>query len=244
MILEQFDSASNYQDIHIYKLDDHPSNITWSENLDDLLQTYENITLFGGRDSFIPYYSGKYPTKEISTAFDVSATQIRKDLKNKIPHDDWELSIFAEGIIHAQENRFPTAYATVDIAVMDHGYVLLGKKAGRNTEEWGFIGGFVDPEDNSLEEAAFRELHEEVGNIVVGNMNYVCSRKIQDWRYRNTSDGIITTLFTCNMLSINNGKLTAQDDIAEINWFSVNSQTLEKVKLAHRGLFNILMKRI
>jgi bifunctional NMN adenylyltransferase/nudix hydrolase len=94
--------------------------------------------------------------------------------------------------------------------------ILLGKKASNN--KWRFIGGFADPEDDNYEAAAKRELMEECGEMQIGEMTYETSRKINDWRYRNEADKIITLLFSCDYIS---GSPAAQDDIIDLDWFPV-----------------------
>jgi len=49
-------------------------------------------------------------------------------------------------------------------------------------------------------------------------MSYETSRKINDWRYRNEADKIITLLFSCDYIS---GSPAAQDDIIDLDWFKL-----------------------
>jgi bifunctional NMN adenylyltransferase/nudix hydrolase len=114
---------------------------------------------------------------------------------------------------------YPKTYPTVDIAVLKNGNaeLLLGRK--NNSVKWRFPGGFADPSDNSFEESARREMTEECGNIETGDMKYIGSAKINDWRYRNEADKIVTMLFKTE-LSFGNPK--AADDLEELHWFAVN----------------------
>ena len=49
-------------------------------------------------------------------------------------------------------------------------------------------------------------------------MVYETSRKINDWRYRNETDKIITLLFSCDYID---GTTKAQDDIMDVGWFKL-----------------------
>jgi bifunctional NMN adenylyltransferase/nudix hydrolase len=212
------------------RITDHPSDEEWSRRLDRLLADLPNPVLYGSRDSFIPYYKGKLPTKELQCKHDLSSTKQREEVKNN-PNIEEFPSIFARGMIYVQENKYPVVYPTVDVAVMQNGHILLGRKPGMM--QWCLIGGFVDPVDESLEAAAHRELREEVPGIIVGSMSYVCSMRITDYRYQGSKDGITTTLFQCNY---NGGQIQAGDDIAEARWFPLNQLKPEEIQSNHRQL--------
>jgi hypothetical protein len=41
-----------------------------------------------------------------------------------------------------------------------------------------------------------REFYEETGgNARIGELTYICSQQVHDWRYKGTEHGIMTTLF-------------------------------------------------
>lgn len=206
-----------YPNADIIPIMDVHDNDAWCASLDILLDRYENVTLYGSRDSFIKTYVGVNKTHYIDEVPDTSATNRRKDIKN----DFINHSHFRAGVIHVAENVFPTAYATTDVAVLrlnENGTtdVLLGRK--ENEELFRFIGGFVDPEDKSMEDAAWRELHEEVKGIMTHELRYVCSCKIPDSRYNGTKHGIITTFFKTWILG---GRTEPADDIFELKWFKL-----------------------
>jgi bifunctional NMN adenylyltransferase/nudix hydrolase len=52
----------------------------------------------------------------------------------------------------------------------------------------------------------------------VTEMHYEGSFRVNDWRYRNENDKIITTLFSADHIS---GEAVGSDDIAEVKWFKV-----------------------
>jgi bifunctional NMN adenylyltransferase/nudix hydrolase len=174
----------------------------------------EQFCLYGSRDSFIPYYSGKFETVELPEHGDYNATEIREQYADKV----FASNDFRAGILYAYYNQYTKVYPTVDIAVFRNNKteILLGKKA--NNSKWRLVGGFADPEDESFEAAAKRELTEECGELETTAMTYETSRKINDWRYRNEADKIITSLFSCDYI---NGNPVAQDDIVDLAWFKL-----------------------
>ena len=208
-----------YPEVVVLPLSDHPSDAQWSENLDNILVMAcpaERFTLYGSRDSFIPYYSGRNKTIELPEHGDHNATELRQKYADKV----FDSQDFRAGILYAYHNQYPKVYPTVDIAVFRKKgkEVLLGKKP--NNMKWRLIGGYVDPTDDKLEDAALRELKEEAGPIEVKNMTYLMSTKVDDWRYRSEVDKIITTVFRCEYVS---GDFKAQDDICELAWHAVGN---------------------
>jgi bifunctional NMN adenylyltransferase/nudix hydrolase len=168
--------------------------------------------LYGGRDSFINYYSGKCKVEELPPSGEFSASEIRAAIKEQVT-DSIE---FRAGVIYAYANTYPKVYPTVDVAVFRNNkeQILLGKK--ENDQKWRLPGGFTDPTDEGFESAAQRELREECGPVAVTKMEYEGSFRVDDWRYRNEIDKIITTLFSTDFIS---GEPKASDDIAEVQWF-------------------------
>ncbi|MES2519706.1 MAG: NUDIX domain-containing protein, partial [Bacteroidota bacterium] len=141
---------------------------------------------------------------------------------------------FRAGVIFAAYNQYPKAFPTVDVAIVKGDELLLGRKP--NQTLFRFIGGFVDPTDDNFEQAAAREAQEETG-VEVGNLQYVGTARIDDWRYRHEVDKIITTLFKADYTS---GQAIAQDDIAELKWFKINDLTEEDFVVEHRILWRLL----
>lgn len=233
----------DYPEVIVLPISDHPSDKTWSENIDNLLKsvfTAEQFCLFGSRDSFIPYYSGKFETVELPEHGDYNATELRKQYADKV----FDSNDFRAGILYAYYNQYTKVYPTVDIAVFrdNKTEILLGKKASNN--KWRFIGGFADPEDESYEAAAKRELTEECGKMEVSEMTYETSRKINDWRYRNEADKIITLLFSCDYIS---GSPAAQDDIMDLDWFPVDALPLmienQTISEEHVEIFEVIIAK-
>jgi bifunctional NMN adenylyltransferase/nudix hydrolase len=234
---------NTYPDIVILPLSDHPLDTKWSSNLDSLLNdTFpgSSFTLYGSRNSFIDYYSGKNSVHELPANGEYSASEIREMLKERVG-DSVE---FRSGIIYAYSNTYPKVYPTVDIAVFRNNKeeILLGRKD--NDLKWRLIGGFSDPTDRSFEQAAIRELHEECGNIEITNMQYEGSCLVDDWRYRNEVDKIMTTLFSTDYLS---GEPQASDDIAELKWIALSKLpqmiSAQLTTSTHEPLFKQLLEK-
>ncbi|WP_375580030.1 NUDIX domain-containing protein [Marivirga tractuosa] len=234
---------ASYPEVIVLPLSDHPDDNVWSQNLDTLLKntfTTEGFILYGSRDSFISYYSGKYETAELPQHGDYNSTDIRKQYADRVTNSE----DFRAGILYAYHNQYTKVYPTVDVAVFRNNRteILLGQKV--INKKWRLIGGFADAEDSSFEEAAKRELTEECGSIEVGNLKYETSLKINDWRYRNEADKIITTLFSCDHQS---GNPTPLDDIEHLEWIKVNDlfQMIKDKTITeeHIALFQFLLKK-
>ncbi len=206
-----------YPGIMVLPLPDANSDTYWSQQLDAVLSTTfpsETFVLYGSRDCFIPYYSGKFATEELDESGGFSATELREKYSDEVLAS----KEFRMGINYAAHNRYPIAYATVDVAVLtqDKQQVLLGRKP--NAPQWRFPGGFVDPTDESKEAAAKRELTEECGDFETGEFTYICSHRMNDWRYVNEVDKVITTLYATTIIY---GNPKAGDDLEAVQWFAV-----------------------
>ncbi len=190
MILEEYPEAS------IVELHDNPSDAEWSTRVDALISALYPSTkaiLYGSRDSFIPHYSGTNEVVAVPKIPSISGTEIRTQVQNELVHtSDWR-----RGIIHVHATRPAVPYPVVDVAIVnrENQTVLLGHKK-HDGGKYRFIGGFFDPTvDISLERAAVREVVEETGGVEVGNMTYLGSGIIDDWRYRNEKDRIVSAFF-------------------------------------------------
>lgn len=237
---------NDYPNIVILPIQDCRSNKTWSFNLDNQIRMAfgeRTALLYGSRDSFIPFYEGRFKTTELTTDTFYSGTEVRKQVSKEILGSE----DFRAGIIHANYGRYPVAYPTVDIACFNNeGQLLLAQKPGE--DKWRFIGGFVDPTDETLERAARREFSEESGNCEIGELTYVSSHKINDWRYANDKNGIITTLFMGNYIF---GSIKPSDDISALKWFDITDfdeddyeSYSDKIMFEHIPLMEALLNKI
>lgn len=230
----------DYPDIDVYYIDDLYSDEQWSNNLDYQInrwkKPHQTVTMYGSRDSFVPYYSGQFPTQELESDIWVSGTTIRRRIANNFrPNKD-----FRAGVISASFNRYPTCFPTVDIAVIDkdNGNILLVKKPDEDMLR--FPGGFASPESPSYEADARREVAEETG-VSIEEVNYIGSTLIDDWRYRNNTDQIKTLLFEATYTF---GRPQGADDVELAMWVSLVDLFEGKVQVmpAHRPLVEMVKK--
>jgi len=232
-----------YPEVVVLPLPDHPIDARWSHNLDVLLtNTFPGaaFALYGSRDSFIDFYTGKNSVVELPKHGDHNATEIRRMVKEK----SMDSLDFRTGVIYAYANTYPKVYPTVDIAIFRNNRreILLGRK--ENDNAWRLLGGFSDPTDENFEAAAHREMTEECGNIDVTKMQYEGSFRVDDWRYKNEIDKIITTLFSTDYIA---GDPVGSDDIAEVKWFTL-PQVAELIRLkqhaeTHTPLLRTLLEK-
>jgi bifunctional NMN adenylyltransferase/nudix hydrolase len=88
-----------------------------------------------------------------------------------------------------------------------------------------------------MEQAVKREVHEEISGIEIGEPKYIGTHKIDDWRYRGKSDGIMTTFFLVRYLW---GSPIAKDDLHECKSFELKSLRPEIMVVEHRPLLTLL----
>jgi bifunctional NMN adenylyltransferase/nudix hydrolase len=230
--------TDKFPTVEIHYINDNPSDTAWTKNLDKLigeqLLPMQTVTLYGSRDSFLKCYTGKYTTCELEATTFISGTEVRRRVCNNYP----PTADYRAGMIAATAYRFPTAFQTVDIAVVnDKGELLLARKP--EEKKWRFIGGFSDPASVSLEEDAKREVQEESG-VEVGNITYLGSTLINDWRYRGEIDKIKTALFVAKYVF---GKPEGADDVAEVKWVSINNLTKNDIVETHHVLIDMFNEK-
>ena len=220
------------KNIVILPLKDQRSDKTWSDYIDSMIQIpFGNLpaVIYGGRDSFIPYYKGKYKTAELTTTIFVSGTEVRREVSREIISSP----DFRAGVIHATYAQRPVTYPTVDVVIKNEsGDFLLCKKPGE--DKYRFIGGFVLREDQSLESSVKRIVGNKCGSIEIGDLKYIGSQVINDWRYKKGESGIMTTLFEVKFLF---GGITPSDEISELRWFKREELNLDLIMEEHKGLF-------
>jgi bifunctional NMN adenylyltransferase/nudix hydrolase len=232
-----------YPNVVVLPLPNHPIDAMWSSNLDKLLtDTFpgSKFMLYGSRDSFIPFYSGKLDVEQLPETGSFSSTILRDQISDRVLDSEE----FRTGVIYAYSNTYLKVYPTVDIAVFrkNKTEILLGRKNIDN--KWRLLGGFSDPTDENYEAAAKRELTEECGEIDTTPMQYEGSFRVADWRYMSEADKIITCMFSTDYVS---GETKGSDDIAEVKWFSlaeVNEMMLVKLTASeHFPQLSALIKK-
>ncbi|WP_394998903.1 NUDIX domain-containing protein [Acinetobacter sp.] len=224
----------------ICPLPDQHSDELWSAELDRRIREIDpmgKIRLYAGRDSFAGHYKGNFEIILVDEILDVSGTDDRKQIAS-CPIGSVD---FRKGVIHAKANQYPKVHPCIDVLVVRRSSrgveMLLGQKY--NESKWRLIGGFADPTDESFEDAAKREVGEET-KLHVRNLKYICSRRVKDWRYEREQNKIITTFFEAEYVS---GVETPSDDIAFLNWFSIEELMLmkENIGVGHIPLIEAYM---
>lgn len=220
-------------DIVVEEMPDLPDDRIWSQELDRRvleLRPAGEVVLYGTEEDFVSHYSGRYATQVLEPSEgEMSILPTSDGLDN--------LRDFRAGIMFSHLRRFPTVYPTVDVAVFRHEgrELLLARKA--NETRYRLPGGFTDPEDESYEDAALRELGEECGELTIEDLTYIGSCRIDDWRYRNSWDTVMTHLYVC---VLSDGDPQPNDDIAELRWFEVKKLSEESFIHEHKPLWEML----
>jgi len=226
-------------------LKDKKSDTVWSHELDariaDAVQ-YGEVTLYGSRDSFIPYYNGKYKdhvqTLELSVPKNLRGTDIRAKLTNTI----MESPDFRAGIIYVLNNMYDRVIPTVDIAIVHTDpaskvrKVLLGRKP--DEQGWRFVGGHAIPKNPNYEADAHMETQEETG-LELSNFKYAGSMLVDDWRWRQEDDRIKTMLFVAETHTM---EAKGADDIEEVRWFEFEELPKVPFEVEHEELKGMLKK--
>ena len=230
MFIDSIMSTKDYFLAHISGFIEHMDqneDTVWSRKLDDAIDnfmcndnrfysTHEPV-LVCSRDSFKPYYSGDVEVIEIEP--DVDSSTSTEDRDKLVRQKTFVNKSYLVGKLKGIYAKYPTVYATVDIAIINEATneILLGRK--HRETKWRFPGGFSDPTDLSFLDAAKREAMEEVGHIELADWQHVGSMRVDDWRYRKGVDKIITNFYRCSYVF---GTPKASDDLAEVKWFKLD----------------------
>lgn len=226
-----------YPDIDVYYIHDQRDDVLWSDTLDGMVMERvdktESVCLYGGRDSFINSYSGKYICYELLQKIFTSGTERRKQIAMTAEKNQ----SYRQGAISTVANQWPACLPTVDMAIFNDGRtrILLAKKPKESS--FRFPGGFVEP-GATLEGTVISETLQET-HLVASRLSYVKSFVINDWRYRSEVNKITTSLFIVDQWT---GTPEPDDDICELRWFPFNTHTLDSVITEHREMLDYLLK--
>jgi bifunctional NMN adenylyltransferase/nudix hydrolase len=229
---------SRYPKAVILPLLDSPiSNEHWSSVVDEKVAATSyngKATLYGSRDSFIPKYSGRFPTQEVPAFANCSATKVRAEVALEYINDP----MFRLGWLAAIREQYVVTDPTVDMAIhtADWNRILMGRRG--TGSQLRFFGGFVDKDDQSYEVAANREQAEEALGIEVCEPQYIGSLRINDPRYGRSEYGIMTTFFG---MEYKGGDAYAGDDMGLVEWCDLEASLTPRVSPTHHGLFKLLL---
>lgn len=230
---------SLFPNIKVRALYDCKSDEEWSKNLDNIIKpmllTIRTKVVIYSDYKLLKRYRGRFETKEFSDNKYYSS-YIEDVYRTKCGQITENNSSFRKGVVWSTQNSWPKVYPCVDIAVLKRNTkretennikgirydVLLGKK--KNSNQLRFPGGFVDPTDLSYENAAIRELKEETGLDFLKDwpIEYVCSRFIDDWRYRGR-DKIFTSFYRAIWPCAKPALIRAGDDLVEVGWYPLET---------------------
>jgi bifunctional NMN adenylyltransferase/nudix hydrolase len=228
----------HYPDFTVLPIRDCHGNEEWSERLDFLVRTVApvgEITFYGGRDSFITHYTGRFKTIELDALRHPSGTDIREEVGRTVRAS----SDFRAGVIYSAFNQYRKVHMVVDIAVIRGDNVLLIQKPGEKSV--GFCGGFVDASDSCLEAAARREAVEETG-IFPEYVEYQGTFIIPD-RRMGKNDTMMSAFFIGKTMT-NTMIKVCKEELAGAEWYPI----AELRKLSwfpnHVPMFEVLCKKL
>lgn len=222
-----------YPNAIILPIQDEKVDAYWTQKLDNLIHTVYPLapaTLYHGRNSFAPHYSGKNRVVDVGDRYDDNATELRERCYGKALNS----SDFRAGQFYYSAQIFPRINPCVDVAITreidGELHLALGAREAE-PDLWRFPGGHVERTHENMEHTCKQEAAEETG-LEIGNIRYVCSRMINDWRDTRTN-GTMTTLFHCDYLF---GALKGGDDISVAKWFPVKELKNVPLVSAHKEL--------
>jgi bifunctional NMN adenylyltransferase/nudix hydrolase len=224
----------------VLPLADTRDDSSWSASLDTAIASAitgpADIVLYGGRDSFVPHYNGKHAPVELALPVEaqgVSGTMVRDEFANKVI----ESPEFRAGLIYAAAHQYPVVNPTVDVAIFDTTYseVLLGRKPSDPKGKWRFIGGFAEKTRPAYEDDVRVEAYEEA-NLDIGEIEFIGSAVIPDWRFVVPDKSIKTAFFAATTMSMG---AKAGDDIEEVHWFKSDKLEPHDIVDTHQVLYSL-----
>lgn len=184
----------------VLPLYDTVSNDVWSASLDLKIQECmvptQTAVLYGSRDSFIPYYTGRYATQELVATQPIwSGTQLRDGIRvQQTPNRD-----FRAGVIWRALNEYPRVVMCVDIACFDDHYEHVTVITKKGSYLYQFPGGFCEPGGTFLSDAR-RECHEEVLKGESTDYSLLGLFNIDDSRFRGEPHKMRTAFYTAKKM--------------------------------------------
>jgi bifunctional NMN adenylyltransferase/nudix hydrolase len=239
---------AKFPNFTVLPLIDCMTDEAWSDSLDAKIREvvdYGDVTLYGGRDSFVPHYHGAYPPVELAlpTTEHIKGEDIRAKLTNTII----ESADFRAGAIYSAMNQWPKAITCVDVVMYHYSWsdvnknnddmeFLLCKKYGE--PGWRFVGGHTKPITETFEQDAKDEAREEVGQYLT-KMEYIGSCYVPDWRWAAEQDKVKTLVFASETMTLS---AAAKDDISEAKWFSIRELKEGLLNPVHHPILKLVQE--
>ncbi len=229
---------AKFPEFIVLPLRDTADDPSWSAQLDYALSSvadFGDITLYGGRDSFVPHYTGRYKPVELTLMPEIAAIK-GTDIRNNISNRVIDSPDFRAGMIYAAAHLWPVQLTCVDNAIFNTDYteILLGR---RTTEKkWRFIGGHAEKKHGSYEAGARSEVIEEASTDP-NAMEYIGSTVIPDWRYNTQDRAVMTAFFATTVMSMS---AKGADDIGEVKWFKVDKLSASEIVDTHQVLYTMM----
>jgi bifunctional NMN adenylyltransferase/nudix hydrolase len=211
-----------------------------SRRIDDLIrQSFpgRKAVVYGARDSFLETYCGAFPKYMVQTVYSGSATDVRKAI---VPINSAD---FRAGAIYAAMNRKPFSHPAIDVVIIGDGpkgkrIILVGKRD--EEDKLRFPGVFFNPDlDQSYEDAAQRCIAKEVPRVRTSEPRIIASRKIDDWRYHKTKEGVITLFLSAKHLG---GEPVPGQGVDTVRWVELNN--IESVLIGSHLPLVALLKNV
>jgi bifunctional NMN adenylyltransferase/nudix hydrolase len=222
-----------YPKIDIVYISDMQYDDDWSKKLDrevikHVKRRNQSVCLYGGRDSFIPHYSGKYPTKELTLDQSeyISSTARRWEIYNSVENN----TDFRKGIIYQTAfngDRCIPQTVTV-IFTEDYSKVLVGKRVG--DRKFSFISSNVKA-GQTMEECAFASVAKKTG-LESTEVYYKGSTIINDWKYRRETDKLTGMIFTTR---VRFGRAEAKENYATVKWLPIED-LIDNISDMHKDI--------
>jgi bifunctional NMN adenylyltransferase/nudix hydrolase len=243
---------AKFPDVTVLPLLDQVTDEAWSELLDSKIREvtgYGDVTLYGGRDSFVPHYHGSFRPVELNL---VGTEHIKsEDIRNSLTNNVVESADFRAGVIYAAMNQWPKVITCVDVVMYHYSWrggdkdgnrhddfeLLLAKKPGE--PGWRFVGGHAEPNLPSFETDARAEAFQEVGQSLT-KMEYIGSALIDDWRWAAEQDKVKTLVFASETMTL---ECKAKDDISNAKWFPISQVTEGLINPVHHPILKLVQAR-
>ena len=180
-----------YPNTVVLSVQDKDDDEVWSKQVDTKIREIfptEKILLYGGRDSFIPYYKGVFQTKSLDPKIYQSATMQRNNISKEVLNDP----NFRKGQIYYAYQQTPMLYTNYKIAITEgNDKILFSKKDDKS--KLTLLSGLAGINDPSLEIGAKRVIGNLVGSIETETFYEMSSNNID---FGNKANRIVNVLIS------------------------------------------------